>query len=100
MARYVHVLIKKTAEEMAGCFYEEAAHDNQFYYFYPNVKKFIKREYKRFIKPARAMLAQMLGMNHVSQALKDEIHEALLLDRSLPQGNAPSAPPQQPQIMH
>jgi uncharacterized protein involved in outer membrane biogenesis len=51
-----HFAIKQVCEEMAGVFYEGAAHDNQFYKFYPNQSDFIKREWWRFIATAKESL--------------------------------------------
>lgn len=48
-----HFAIKQVCEEMAGVFYEGAAHDNQFYKFYPNQTDFIRREWWRFIATAK-----------------------------------------------
>lgn len=80
-----HKLIKATAQEFAGTFYDSAAHDDLFYKYYPKEKSFVAREWGRFVPHARQILAQMLNRNDVSQHEKDEISEALLMDRSLPQ---------------
>jgi hypothetical protein len=79
-----HKLLKKTAQEFAGAFYEGAAHDNEFYHYYPKEKAFIAREWGRFVPHARQILAQMLDRADVSLHEKDEILEALIFDRSLP----------------
>jgi hypothetical protein len=80
-----HRMIKSAAQEMAGIFYEnEASMNDVFYHHYPNQGFFIQREWGRFVPAARATLAKMLTMNY-SETIKEEIMEALLLDRSLPQ---------------
>lgn len=83
-ARMVHKLIRKTAREFAGCFYEYAAHDNQFYKHYPNVNRFINREWAKFVKVARETLAKCLTSSNLSESEKTEIYEALLANSELP----------------
>ena len=82
--KFAHELIAKTAKDMAGCWYEEAAHDNEFYSFYPDQKMFIKREWKRFVEHARKTLASMLGDTTVPEWQKEQIFEALIKHASLP----------------
>jgi hypothetical protein len=86
--RFAHELIANTAKDMAACFYEEAAHDNDFYRFYPNQKMFIAREWKRFVEHARKQLAEMLGRSDIPEHQKEFIHDALIKHASLP-GNTP-----------
>src|SRR5665213_2654698 len=81
--KYAHEMVANTAKEMAGCWYEEAAHDDEFYAFYPNQNKFIKREYHRFIEAARLTLSGMLGRNDVDEWKKEQISEALIKHASL-----------------
>ena len=83
-ARMVHKLIRKTAKEFAGCFYEYAAHDNQFYKHYPSVDKFIRREWAKFVTVSRETLAKCLMSPNLSEAEKAEIYEALLANAELP----------------
>ena len=85
--KFAHKLLAETAKELAGAFYEEAAHDDTFYSYYPDQKKFIKREWHRFVETARLQLSKMLGMPHVSEAEKEQIFAALVKHASLP-GNA------------
>lgn len=84
-----HHLIKKTAVELAGEFYDKEAHDNTFYHFYPNEKFFIKTEWYQFITIAKSILVQMLGKPDICEAMKEEIFEALMLDKLLPKGGTP-----------
>lgn len=77
-------MVAQTAKEMAGCWYEEAAHDNDFYHFYPKQKMFINREWKRFIEPAKKQLAIMLGLPMVPEWQKERIMDALVKHASLP----------------
>lgn len=85
--KFAHELVAATAKEMAACWYEEAAHDNDFYRFYPNQNKFIKREWPRFIDGAKAQLAIMLGDAMRPEWEKDQIADALIKHAGLP-GNA------------
>jgi hypothetical protein len=87
MAKFCHKLLKSVAEEMAGCWYEEAAHYDHFYKAYPNQGNFIRRKWGAFIPQARAALSKMLGMPQYSEAIKEEIFEALCLDRTVPAGD-------------
>lgn len=82
--KYAHELVAATAKEMAACWYEEAAHDNDFYAFYPKQKMFINREWKRFLEVAKATLAQMLGSSMTPEHEKEQIFEALVKHASLP----------------
>ena len=82
--KFAHELVAETAKEMAACWYEEAAHDNEFYHFYPKQKIFINREWKRFIEAAKATLAQMLGNPATPEYQKEQIADALIKHASLP----------------
>lgn len=83
-ARMVHKLIRKTAKELAGAYYEFAAHDNQFYKHFPSVDKFIRREWASFVKVAKETLVACLNSPNLTTAEKEEIYDALLADRDLP----------------
>lgn len=82
--KFAHEMLAETAKEMAACFYEELAHDNEFYAFYPKQKEFIKREWKKFITPAKATLAQMLANPMTPEWQKEQIFDALVKHASLP----------------
>jgi hypothetical protein len=82
--KVAHELVFNTAKELAATWYEEAAHDNEFYAFYPSQKEFVKRETHRFIETARLTLSQMLGMPHVPESQKTQIFDALIKHASLP----------------
>jgi hypothetical protein len=82
--KFAHEMVAGVAKEMAGCWYEEAAHDDTFYHFYPNQNKFIKREWPRFIAAAKAQLAIMLGDPIRPEWEKDQIADALIKHASLP----------------
>ena len=82
--RLVHKLVKKTAQELAGAFYENAAHSNGFFRAWPSQKQFILSEWPKFVETTKKVFAQMLGGNTISEAEKAEIYEAMLADSTLP----------------
>lgn len=82
--KYAHKLIAETAKEIAAAAYEDMALDNTFYQMWPNQKKFVNKQHRTFIRAAREALAKMLGMPEYSEEIKEEIFQALLLDRALP----------------
>lgn len=82
--RMVHVLIRKTAQELAGAYYEHAAHDNQFYAYYPSQKFFMDYEWHRFVTIAKQTLVELLSNPMTPDAYKIDIHDALTLDATLP----------------
>lgn len=83
--RMVHKLIRKTARDMAGCYYEHCAtKEDIFYKYYPSVKFFVDYEWRRFIRYAKETLSDMLTMSSVSDQEKREIYDALILDSGLP----------------
>lgn len=86
-----HHLVAKTIVQLAGAWYEEAAHDNDFYKFYPNQKLFIEREGDRFTPIAIECLVKQLNTGPADnecyeayETRQNEIMEALMLERTLP----------------
>jgi hypothetical protein len=86
--RMVHKLIKKTAQEMAGIFYEWQAtqrrYGDEFYKVYPNVEAFMKRDWPNFVRAAKECLVTQLNDPSVSDRDKEDIYEAMTLDATLP----------------
>lgn len=86
--RMVHYLVKKTAQELAGAFYEWQAgqkrYGNDFYKLYPNVEKFMDRDWKNFVRAAKECLTKQLADPFVSEIEKADIYEALINDSTLP----------------
>lgn len=82
--KFAHEMVAAIAKEMAACWYEELAHDNEFYKFYPKQKMFINREWKRFISAAKATMAQMLSDPLLDEWKKEQIFDALVKHASLP----------------
>lgn len=85
--RMVHKLIAKTARELAGTFYEFAAHDNEFYKFYPKMQFFIDREWERFVTVAKETLTDCLISGALTEKDKGDIYDALINDSTLPYTN-------------
>jgi hypothetical protein len=86
--RMVHVLVKKTAQEMAGAYYEWQAttgkRANDFYKNYPSIDAFIRRDWKNFVRIAKEVLTSMLTDPTVTEIEKTEIYDALIDDAQLP----------------
>ena len=85
--RLIHKLIAKTAKELAGTFYEFAAHDNEFYKFYPKMQYFIDREWERFVTVAKQTLTDCLSSGALTDKDKLDIYDALVNDATLPYSN-------------
>jgi hypothetical protein len=80
----VHELIAETAKDMCAVWYEEAAHDNDFYKKFPSQKGFVRKHWQSFIRVARPYLAELLNDHHgLTPHMKDAIHEALLLNAAV-----------------
>ena len=84
MAKYSHILVSKTAREICGAAYQEMAKDNAFFKMWPKEKEFVNKQWGNFIRPARTALTEILNNGKYSQEVRDEIYQALLLDRALP----------------
>lgn len=84
-ARMVHKLVKETAMELAGAFYEvTAGKSNEFYAAFPNQKMFIRKEWQKFVMVARNVLGHMLGLQSTPEGQKQQIYDALINDMKLP----------------
>jgi hypothetical protein len=86
--RMVHQVVKKTAQELAGAFYEwQATHTaraNEFYAAYPSLDAFVRRDWPNFVRAAKECLADQLKDPAVSEIEKRDIYEALINDAQLP----------------
>lgn len=77
----VHELVAETAKAFCRTYYEEAAHDNDFYRIWPSSDDFLMRRWHMFIQPARNHLAELLHPEKHSLTTEEQratIHEALL----------------------
>ena len=84
-AKFAHELVAKTAREIAGEFYEMAAHESDdFFHYYPKQDAFIEREWKKFIEAARLSLSKMLGDSTMNEYQKEIIFDALVKHAALP----------------
>lgn len=82
-----HVLIARTAKEMAGVAYDEyALKNNEWYRKHPDRNLYIAEAWSLFIHPARGLLARVLAEKNIPESYKQEIYEALILDNSLQKG--------------
>lgn len=82
--RMVHQMVAKVAKEAAGAWYENAAHDDQFYHYYPSQKFFIDYEWRRFILIAKKTLTDLMSSPNTPEAYRQDIYHALILDATLP----------------
>lgn len=78
--KYCHFLIRDTAKEMAGHYYEQSAKDPTFFKVHPNEKVFIKDNWGCFLTPARTALQMMLEQPDVPEGNKVQIRDALVKD--------------------
>ena len=77
----VHELVATTAKEMCRAFYEEAAHDNDFYRKWPSTDDFLMRRWHMFVQPAKLHLAELLHPSKqfmTTPEQREQIHDALL----------------------
>ncbi len=81
-----HWRIVEVAKGIAGKMYDRFAGNDEFYKMFPKEQEYTNTEYGRYIPEARAALAKMLTLPTVSDADKEEIMDALILDRGLPVG--------------
>lgn len=83
---HCHVMIRDTAREMAGALYEACASgNNDWYKANPDQAAFIARTWPRLVAQARATLAGLLA-RPIDEALKEQIHDALIKDATLMRG--------------
>lgn len=84
----IHKLVKKTAQEMAGAFYEWQATSgkraNDFYKNYPDIHAFVRCDWRNFVRVAKEVLTSMLTDPTVTEIEKTDIYEALINDSTLP----------------
>lgn len=81
MPKVVHQLIAETAKGIAHEAYEDLAHDNAFFQEWPQRRVFVKKNWQMFVDAARASLVKILQGDY-SDAMKQPIYEALLIDGS------------------
>lgn len=79
-----HKRVAQIAVAMANEIYEELAPRNQFYAAFPDRREFLNQCAPTLIHEARSALAKMLSDPGISDHDKEEIFEALELDRAIP----------------
>jgi len=70
-------LIRKTAEEITGEFYEQARSE-QFRESAPNQKYFVRRHWRDYVNQAVQALSMVLGQPGIPAENKEQILEAIL----------------------
>lgn len=80
----VHEYVKKVAQSIAGEYYEKAASNDDFYKAWPKQDAYIRRCWQDHVGVARACLTEMLKSAKYTAEQKEQIYDALLLDRTLP----------------
>lgn len=95
MTAHVHKLLRETAQSMCHALYDTLMHKNEWYDEWKRQNpglgakaleaRFVAKNWGTLVEGARATLAGMLGMPY-PEALKEQIYEALLLDRTLRRG--------------
>lgn len=95
---HCHKLIAETAQAMAHEVYDALMQRNDWYAGWKRQNpgagskalesRWVKRTWGTYIASARAQLASMLARNDVSEEMKEQIMEALVLDSSLIRGRA------------
>ena len=83
MRQHCHILIARTAKEMAQAAYENLVQDNTFYQRYKDRRSSVRSMWPTLVPQARSMLTDMLARPDVSKHMKVEIYEALCLDNQL-----------------
>ncbi len=86
----VHWRIAEIARAMAHSYYDRFASNNEFYKMFPVEEQYVMLEWPKFIPAARDTLVDMLSMDQFTMEQKEDIMEALLLDRSLPKAKTHS----------
>jgi len=76
-------MLKEIAMAFAEALYERLAHDNLWYEHNPNRSAFVKRTWPTLLPAVRTHLAQLLGMNTISEEEKVRVHDAIVKDHSL-----------------
>lgn len=92
--KMVHKRIATIAYQLALMSYDKcASKSNEFFKIHPNPDKFAKAFQIKFIPLARQALAALLSDPSLDEKQKEEISEALIADRTIPQGDVSPAIP-------
>lgn len=85
----VPLLIRKTAEEVTGAFYEMNRSD-KFRQYAGAQRRFVRQCWKDHVQTAIDLLTQMLAMPGTSDHVKDEIYDALIEFKERSQQGTPA----------
>ena len=83
MTTYCHKAVREIAKDLAGAAYEDFCKNDEFYRQWPNQNLFIAKRWKSFVGVARSTLVYMLGQEHHPQAMRDDLLEIIIQDRTL-----------------
>ncbi len=84
-----HKKVAEIAKACAAADYDRLANSsNAFYKRWPHERVFVGHNWRYYVKIARACMIHLLTKENISEEDKEKIFEALMLDRSLPQGGA------------
>jgi hypothetical protein len=72
-----HVIIEKTALELAATWYE-IGRGQGMTSKWPNARAYARANLEQFIPKALEILTDMLGRNDLSQHMRDEIYDAIM----------------------
>lgn len=72
-------IVRATAEDMAGAFFEMNKRSERFRRAYPKAEMYVAFQWPRYVVPAREVLSQMLAMSdeRISPFMKAQIYDAL-----------------------
>lgn len=76
---YSGTLIRHTAKELAGAFYDENR-SPRFRAAFPSQRQYVKTQWPYFVPAARESLATALTNGFLSEYLRDQIYEGLTED--------------------
>ena len=92
---HCHMMVAKTAQEMAAVLYDEVMLNDEWYATWqakhPDAsprglqEAFVKKNWSQMVEGARATLAKLLTSS-LDDVIKDQIAEALILDKTLVKG--------------
>lgn len=77
---YPHLptVIRRTAKELAGAFFETGVRSNNFRMAWPSVRDYVRDCWPLYVKDARKLLSKMLGAKNVTKHQKNIIYDALM----------------------
>lgn len=71
-----HTLLRRTAKEMAGIFYD-GNRSKKFREVFPNQRLYVRYNWPEFVNQARDALLTLMSLSTTSKHVKDEIYDAI-----------------------